>query len=70
MLAEMVQRRGRVRFYLSKLYFLVKILSVKLRTLTLQPAWTLIEIQQKSNQICEGRIDGGIYQNVRVRIRG
>ena len=38
MLGEIVQKWGRLSFYLSTLYFLVTILSVKLRAFILQHA--------------------------------
>ena len=64
MLGEIIQKWCRTRFYISNLYVLVKYLAVKLRAFMLQHTLSLILVQQKSNQRCEGREDGGIYQNL------
>ena len=64
MLGEIIQKWCRTRFYIFNLYVLVKYLAVKLRAFMLQHTLSLILVQQKSNQRCERREDGGIYQNL------
>ena len=69
MVGEMVKKQGRARLYIScnyscTLYFLVKILLVKLKKFTLQHAWSYIVAQQNINQKLYACKDGRIYQNL------
>ena len=70
MLGEMVEKQGKARLHISynyscTLYFLVKILLVKLKNFhTLTCLKCEIITQENINQKCNGCKDDGIYQNL------